>query len=104
MNDRGATIASVALAKGLDNAIRAMREVELGAHIDSYTIPAVALDKMQAHFERLHALDCEVPDIITGMMVVSKLPAHYNIIQQISIMGTEARGIVGPGEAVEKAS
>lgn len=55
----------------------------LDTHIPSNAHPAVALDKIQAHFERLTAAECKFPSYVQAMILLSKLPPSMDAIAQI---------------------
>jgi len=77
--------------------------------------PSLALDKLETHFARLYAAQCQIPEHFQVMIVLSKLPPSYSMIAQQAcqdanitslkmadirrsiVLSWEQRGFKGPG-------
>ncbi|KAI0739832.1 hypothetical protein C8Q80DRAFT_1059173, partial [Daedaleopsis nitida] len=55
----------------------------LDTHIPTNTHSAVALAKIQAHFERLTAAECKFPSYVQAVILLSKLSSSMDVIAQI---------------------
>ena len=59
----------------------------IGLTIPTDATPIPALDKLQAHFNRLDSNKFDVPEHVKGMMLMSKLPPAMDSIIQVYISG-----------------
>jgi len=77
--------------------------------------PSIALDKLETHFARLYAAQCQIPEHFQVMIVLSKLPPSYAMVAQqacqnpvitglkmadirrLIVLSWEQRGFKGPG-------
>ena len=65
----------------------------LETEIPSNTHPQPALDKMQAHFDRLTDLECSFPAYVEAMILLSKLPPSMDALAHIINQASSSDGV-----------